>query len=201
MKARSWLKYFVYVLLIIGVVWLKGFLDTTVQTDYNATNKMNYWLYYGAILSPILIGLIIGLDAFLNEKAKEGKWKLNLPKLILVTIPSLYASMLYFIVLIQNETVYNIFVTPLIKFFGNNGGAFIVFFQITLGYSLITMLNKNSVNKLVVATENDLIDDVIETQDNENENTILEDTNESAEIVNDEKDDSAQATEDGIIEN
>lgn len=163
MKALSWLKYFVYLLLLVLVIWLKGATEAAFQTDYNTTYQINYLLYSVINILPIIVGVVIGLEAFINERTKTGRWKLNLPKLILVAIPSLYASILYFLALIQNETIYNIFITPVVKFFGGNAN-FIIIFQVVLGYSLITLCQKVERKNAVVVEEDKAFDEVYDKE-------------------------------------
>lgn len=153
MKALSWLKYFVYLLLIILVVWVNGAATAAFQADYSTTNRINYLLYSIVIMLPVLVGAVIGVEALVNEMSRAGKWKLNLVKLILIIIPSLYISTFYFIAMIPNETIYKIFIAPVYKFFGNNT-TFVVVFQIVLGYSLITLFNKSEGVKEVISDEN-----------------------------------------------
>jgi hypothetical protein len=158
MKAQSWLKYFLYLLLIVLVVWVNGAATIAFQNDYGTTNKINYLLYSIVIMLPVLVGAVIGTEAFVNEMTRAGKWKLNLAKLILITIPSLYISTFYFIAMIPNETSYKILIAPVYKFFGNTT-TFVVIFQIVLGYSLITLFNKVEVVKEAVSEENQGVED------------------------------------------
>jgi hypothetical protein len=157
MKALSWLKYFVYLLLIVLILWVQGVVQTVYQNDYSKTYQMNYVLYALYVSMPVIVGAVIGLEALIRERAKAGKWKLNLPKLILIVLPSLYAYSFYFIVLLNNETIYNIFIDPFIKFFGNSA-AFITILQLLLGYSLITIMHKVEPAKEVIA-ENQVFDE------------------------------------------
>jgi|GEM_PF-764928 hypothetical protein len=189
MKALSWLKYFVYFLLVVLFIWVKGPLETLFQN--NSASKVNYFLYSLVVLYPIVFGVIFGLEAFINERARIGKWKLNLPKLILIIIPSLYVSALYFIALIPNQKVSDIFIAPMLKLFGTSG-YFITIFQILLGYSLMTLFFKSTVAKVeenktfdeVYEKENDTCDEVIpeipqdEAEDSVDESIVTESNSE-----------------------
>ena len=47
----------------------------------------------------IILGILLGLERLVLERKKEGNWKVNLPKLILLGVPFLYLSLgafLYF---------------------------------------------------------------------------------------------------------
>ena len=167
MKAISWLKYFVFLLLIVLVLWVQGKAQSAFSTEYSTTGNINYLLYSIGMLLPILVGVVIGLESFLKERLKEGRWKLNLPKLILFLIPSLYATSLYYVTLIKNETVYNIMIKPFTTFF--SGGAFVTMFEILLGYSIITLLYKAEVNKEVFEDGTDINHGEYETVNDNNE--------------------------------
>lgn len=148
MKVISWLKYFVFLLLIVLVLWVQGKAQNAFETQFTTTYKINHVMYLAAMLLPILVGLIIGLESFINESRKEGRWKLNLPKLIIFIIPSLFATSLYFILLSQNEKAYNFFIKPFFNFF--NGSGFITMLEILLGYSIITLMYKAKVNQVAM---------------------------------------------------
>lgn len=143
MKAKVWIKYFVYLLLIIGAIKLKGFIEIIFQNQYNKTYQFNHLLYAVIILATVLVGVIIGLDSFLRETEKEGIWKVNLPKIIFVILPSLIVSLFYIIAMISNNFV-NLVLMPVYKFFGSND-SFTTMFQLILGYSLITVMYKESI--------------------------------------------------------
>lgn len=148
MKALSWLKYFVYLLLFVLIIWLQGVTETAFQTGYQTTNKINYFLYIIVVLFPVFVGAIIGLETLVNEWSRKGKWKLNLPKLILISIPSCYVSMLYFISMANNQKLNDILIAPLLKFFGGSS-AFVLIFQIVFGYSLMTLFFKKETATIV----------------------------------------------------
>lgn len=143
MKVKAWLKYLGYIAIIFGTVYLKGYIEYQFQMEYYREYKPNYVLYVTAILVMVLIGAIIGLERFLGEIKKEGKWRLNIPKLVLMVIPSLYISSIYFIAFIKNNKVYDIFVNSIITFFKGNT-SFIQVFEIALGYFLITSFYKDT---------------------------------------------------------
>jgi predicted permease len=129
-------------------LWVQGKVEITFQNEYSSTNKINYVLYTIAALLPIVVGIIIGLETFINENMKKGRWKLNLPKLIFIIIPSLFAASINFTRFINNETAFNILIKPFLVFF--NSAGFIIIFEILLGYSIITLMYKTEANKAVM---------------------------------------------------
>jgi hypothetical protein len=140
MKAKTWLRYLIYMcLILIMVFWgqhIFGVYKQSVQKNFN------FRPYYFNILMIIFyggIGLLLGLEHLICEIKKEGTWTINLPKIILMVIPSLYFSLAMFIYY-NNMTVLSFPIKVLIE----DGTAFINAFQIILGYSVITSFYKNS---------------------------------------------------------
>lgn len=157
MKAKSWLKYLVYSLLVIGAVYLEGYMEKVFQQDYNAKQKINFLFVAAFTLATVIIGVILGLEHLLNERKKEGIWKVNVPKVVLMVIPALYGALAYVFYFIaisnNNETIFNIFVSPTVKFFSGST-AFMTIFQVVLGYLIITSFYKG-VKKEVITGEAD----------------------------------------------
>jgi len=81
----------------------------------------------------LVIGLFLGLDHFIVEYKKPGTWKINLPELVIVGLPSLFFSLTYHVALINIVQLS----------YATLGTNFIPVFQIVLGYVLITCLYKN----------------------------------------------------------
>lgn len=141
MKLKTWLKYLVYTLLVIAGIRLKSNMEVAMQNSYTATYKINYLITVIVLLATMLIGVIIGFEQFYSEANKEGKWRVNVPKLVLLGIPSLYGSLIYLLAFINNKTVYNIFVNPVYNLFCKNT-SFITVYQMLLGYFIITSFYK-----------------------------------------------------------
>lgn len=83
------------------------------------------------------VGLLLGFEYFINERRKVGSWKITLPKLILLGLPSLFFSLTHLIALINNT-----FIQDKLLIFSRLGTNFIPVFQIILGYTAITCLYK-----------------------------------------------------------
>jgi hypothetical protein len=76
-----------------------------------------------------------------REKRKEGRWKINVPKLILMGLPSLYFSLYVFIFYSHVPFVRNTLIQP-IEFFLRVNMTFMDIFQLLFGYIVITSLYK-----------------------------------------------------------
>jgi len=91
-------------------------------------------VFYGGI------GLLLGLEHLIPEIRKEGTWVINIPKLLLMGIPSLYFSLAVFIYYSSNQLVRNI--SYPIGILLTNNQSFIEVFPLILGYSIITSFYK-----------------------------------------------------------
>jgi hypothetical protein len=140
MKTKSWSRYLIYMCLILIIVFwgqhIFGVYKRGVQKGFN------YRPYYLNVLTIIFysgIGLLLGLEHLICEIKKEGTWIVNLPKIVLMAIPSLYFSLAMFIYF-NNIPFLSFPIVVLIK----DGTAFINAFQVILGYSIITSFYKDS---------------------------------------------------------
>lgn len=142
MKIKLWSKYFIYIVLIIVVVFLGQHVIESVKKYAEATFDIN--LYFQNALMIIFyggIGLLLGLEHLVYEMKKEGKWKINFPKLVLMGIPSLYFSLAFFLYYSNNQFVQNILSYP-ITLLLNTSTSFLSVFQLIFGYSIITSFYK-----------------------------------------------------------
>ena len=146
MKSKSWLNYFLFIILILVMVfWGRNVFDG-FRINAKKFYDINYFFqnitmvfFYGGI------GLILGLEHLIQEIKKEGTWVINIPKLILMGIPSLYFSLAILMYFSSNYFVRNVLGYPII-FLLNDSINFISVFQLTLGYSIITSFNKKMKN-------------------------------------------------------
>lgn len=145
MKAKSWIKYLIYMCLILIIVFWGQHVFWVYKQDVEKTFNFNPYFHYGlTIIFYAGIGLLLGLEHLLCEMKKEGTWRINLPKIALMGIPALYFSLGVFIYY-SNITVLSFPIQVLIK----NGTNFINTFQIILGHSIITSfykINKDNTN-------------------------------------------------------
>ncbi len=140
MRKKAWLKYCIYILLLSVLIFMKEYVTGKLEFSYKRTWGAGYG-YITLITIPfifnLMIGLFFGIEHFLVEIKKAGKWKISLPKLILVGLPSLFFSLTNHIACINNTFVHNTLLR--ITALGIN---FIPLFQIVLGYVFITCLYK-----------------------------------------------------------
>ncbi|MEQ3338785.1 hypothetical protein [Clostridium butyricum] len=70
-----------------------------------------YMIWSG--IAFVILGVLLGLDKILVEREKIGKWKVNIPKVLFLGIPSLYFSISMFISLCQIDFVRQILSYPI----------------------------------------------------------------------------------------
>lgn len=135
-RKNNWLSYFVYAVILLGYIMLSNkiliYLNEQAQKFYNIL-PLTIW----RIVIFIVLGLLLGLEKFLLEIRKEGKWEINLPKVIFLGIPTLYFSLSIFVYYCPID-----FIRQPLSSFMETRMHFIPIFQMILGYILITSFNK-----------------------------------------------------------
>jgi hypothetical protein len=142
---KSWLKYFVYTTVLILLIILKEYVEKLFLASYYRYEDPAFFYYAGiSLLLGVGIGLLLGLEHFIREHGKEGTWKINLPKLILVGLPSLLFSISNILFFSNNQFVREIIAYPFLSLFRHSLN-YISIFRIILGYVIITSCSKCSV--------------------------------------------------------
>jgi hypothetical protein len=148
MKIKSWSKYFIYITLLILLILLREYVEKLFSASYYRYEDPAFFYYAGiSLLLGVGIGLFLGLEHFIREHGKEGTWKINLPKLILVGLPSLFFSLSNILFFSDSQFVREIITYPLLSLFRHSLN-YISIFQIILGYVIITSCSKCSGNNL-----------------------------------------------------
>lgn len=107
MKINTWLKNFIYLLLIMTLSWSGG----TILSNYYAKVQSTYTSNILLIMLVNLvffggIGVVLGLDNFILQFKMKGQWRVNLPKLIVIGLPSLILSVPYLIFTLLPSTMH-----------------------------------------------------------------------------------------------
>ena len=142
MKLKSWSKYFIIIVLILLMAFWGQYIFVGIRKNAIKTFENN--IYLNNILMIIFyggIGFLLGLEHLIEEIKKEGVWQINIPKLVLMGIPSLYFSLYIFIYCSSNQFVQAVLGYP-IGILSKGSASFIAVFQLILGYSIITSFYK-----------------------------------------------------------
>lgn len=119
MKNKNAVKYLIYLITISILYYCGNTILAKYYEDTQITFVYNYWIittvkliFFGGI------GVVLGLDKLLSEIKKEGKWKVDISRLIILGIPSLFFSMPYLVIrlLTLHKSFENIFTISSIIF-------------------------------------------------------------------------------------
>ncbi|MDD7794145.1 hypothetical protein [Clostridium sp. 'White wine YQ'] len=140
MKNKNWLMYFIYALIFACYILFSSKMIISLDKESKATFNIMPVLIWSSVLF-IGLGLLLGVERFLLEIKKEGRIRVNLPKIIFLGLPSLYFSLGLFlayspIMFFRQTFTYPILRLLLIK------SDFLAIFQIIFGYVLITSFVK-----------------------------------------------------------
>lgn len=93
MKNNTWIKNLIYLLLIVALFWVGTMLLSNYFKEVQRSYETNISLI---ILINLIffggIGIILGLDNFILQLKKEGKFRVDVSKLIVLGVPSLILS-------------------------------------------------------------------------------------------------------------
>ena len=142
MKQKQWLKYLFYMVIILIIVLLRVYITKLTKGYYSETYQMNFYLLTIMVLINVTLGLLLGLEHLIKEIKTEGTWKINLPKLILLGIPSLYCSIANFSIYSPSKFLMYVFTKPLWKILTYDVNV-LSLFQLILGYIVVTSFYKD----------------------------------------------------------
>ena len=138
---KSWLKHLTYIILIFFMIALREYVEKLfLDSYYRQESAMCFYLGISLLLG-VCIGAILGLEHLLSELGKEGIWKINLPKLIVLGLPSLYFSLTNIWFLSGSYFLREIISYPL-QYLFKYGSSYVVLFQLIFGYVVITSFFK-----------------------------------------------------------
>ena len=135
MKRKYWIGYAIYALILLFafifcnyiLTYLKELMNKTFQPEPSFTLTIAVY---------VMLGILLGLEHLFMERKKEGKWRINLPKLLLLGIPSL-------------TCVFPVIFYPLIHTLVSNE-ALLSLVQVIFGYALSSSFYKSPPKPLPV---------------------------------------------------
>ncbi len=140
MRKKLWLKYFIYIFVLSGLIFLKEYVISKLNFKFSASwgADVSYNLLITLpLIFNLFIGVSLGIEHFIIEFKKSGSWKINLPKFFIVGIPSLFFSFTH-----HYTSINNLFAQTKLLKYTSLGTNFVPIFQIVLGYVLITCFYK-----------------------------------------------------------
>ncbi|EQF26276.1 putative membrane protein [Clostridioides difficile CD160] len=134
------LRYFLFLIILLLMYFLavKLNFDYYQQIHTSFTQDFKKFVFINLISSGG-IGLLLGVELFINEYKKSGNWYLDIPRLVIICIPSFFLAlmpMLIFIFPVGNIPIIGSFI--MLDRIPLN----ITIFNILLGYFLITSFRK-----------------------------------------------------------
>jgi len=138
-RKNNWLFYFIYSLILVAYsIFICNIL--IFEKEQYQRLYSNFSLFIWSTILFIVLGLLLGLENFLSNMKKEGNWKINLPKLILLGVPSLYFSLGIFILSIPITPIRQTLSYPILYLLKYDD--ILSIFQVILGYIIITSFIK-----------------------------------------------------------
>lgn len=142
MKIKSWLKYLAYIVIIFVLMYLKAYITSPLIEAQRRTFKITLSYFLIPLIFNAAIGVVLGLDHFISELKTKGTWKISLPQLVFMGLPSLYFSISMILAFCSNELSRSILFYPARILISKANTTFITIFQLILGYALISCFYK-----------------------------------------------------------
>lgn len=143
MRKNYWLSYFIYaIVLVVYMILSNKILENIIKQSQRTFNMLPYMIW--SSIAFVILGLLLGLEKFMLERKKEGKWKVNLPKILFLGIPSLYFSISIFISLCPIDSIRQILSYPASALLKSDMN-FIKAFQVVLGFTISTSFVKEKI--------------------------------------------------------
>jgi nitrogen fixation/metabolism regulation signal transduction histidine kinase len=139
-KKSNWLSYFAYLVVLLCYIIFSNKILIYVSKQREMTYKFLPLMLWSTVIS-IVLGLLIGFEQLLLQKRKEGSWRIDLPKIVLLGIPSLYFSFGIFIYYCPITFVQQYLTYP-IQFLVESNSNLLSIIQVLLGYIITTSFIK-----------------------------------------------------------
>lgn len=142
MKIKSWLKYLAYIVIIFVLMYLKAYITSLLIEEEQRTFKIFPYHFLIPLIFNAAIGVVLGLDHFFKELKTNETWKINLPQLVFMGLPSLYFSISIILAFSSDELSRSILFFPARILIFRDNATFITIFQLILGYAIISCFYK-----------------------------------------------------------
>lgn len=140
MRKKSWLKTFVYAIVLVGYMLLSNKFLVGLEDKAQITfNILPYVLWSKAVF--VVLGFLLGLDYLYKEFNKVGLWKVRVSKLVIIGMPILIYVLVPIISFLNFQPLLSLFdssITNLQSQFSHMNKAI----EVLLGYTIITSFYK-----------------------------------------------------------
>jgi len=133
---RRWISLAVIALAFFGVIFMMLFVSDQLLQYGSAHFQLWPKFVFDGVSFP-LIGVMLGLFHWQNQRQREGKWKANKAKLVLIGLPAFYFG--YYSILVYPNLPLPIGVLNSILLTESSA----TMFRIVFGYILMTSFYKN----------------------------------------------------------
>ena len=136
MRNRKYKRYLLYFVVIVVILMIGGKLTAGYYNELAESNKISFTKqFFINLVTYGGVGAILGIDNLIKENSKEGKWRFDFKKLIIVGLPAFVLSTPVFwaiiIIICLKGKIDNIIMTIY---------NFMIIFNIILGYVFITSI-------------------------------------------------------------
>lgn len=94
MFKKSYCKYIIYITLIIAYLFVNAYITHLINFNIGSTYTITPIMIIYGETKYMVLGLILGLENIIREKKKEGNWKIDAKKLIIIGLPLLIITVL-----------------------------------------------------------------------------------------------------------
>lgn len=102
----KWVRYLICAIIAFLFIFFDAILFTDIEKE--VTQNHHEMIVFGAeLLSFFIFGLLLGLEHLISEiKKPSGRWTFNVPRFILLGIPSLIFGLSMFIYYAMDAEIY-----------------------------------------------------------------------------------------------
>lgn len=134
-------KYGIYAVVLFLFLFLILALDYFLQTQAQQSYQMMPVMVYNFTVYP-LVGCIVGMLALMEERNKEGIWRVNAGKLLLLVLPAFFFAYYPYLVYFSGPFQFLEIPVPYFNRLLINIQVSDFVFQFVMGYFLVTSFYK-----------------------------------------------------------
>ncbi|MFZ5598043.1 MAG: hypothetical protein ACOY35_00485 [Bacillota bacterium] len=134
MLTKAWFKYLAYSMGIFMYLVLIQIYYNTARIGFKINEYSVTFMHNLDILVFFIFGIVLGIEHLYKVYSVDGKWKINIPKLLIIGGPSIIFSSINY---------YNWPILIGVNFFSGMGMYITKFPLLVLGYILITCICKD----------------------------------------------------------